>query len=810
MVKESAKKRRKQKKKLRFVRSIAYDTTKYTSRAVFSILKIIIAIIVVISFTVGGVVIGSVAAYINTAPTITDDQLKIETLDLTTFIHDREGAVIAELHGAENINRVIVPYNDLPQNLINSFIAIEDERFLTHNGIDLRRISSAVLGLILPGIPSHGGSTITQQMIRNLTGEFKTSIERKVQEWWRAIQLERKLDKWQIMELYVNIIYMGEGAYGVQAASLVYFNKNVWDLSLAESASLAGITNSPALFNPLYKKSREANIRRQQAILEKMLELGHITENEYENAKKEKLVFNTAFLDQRKEKPLNQQSYFIDRVVIDVKKDLMETLNISENLALDMIYSKGLQIYTTQDTSLQDEMTRIFNDPDNFPVKSDLHSQAAMVIMDPWNGQVLALYGGYGEKKGNAFNRATQMRRQPGSAFKPIAVYGPAIDRGYITPATVINDAPSYMETKKPDDIYPKNYDSDGYEGLVTIRRAIQSSINTVAAKVWTMIPDISLMYLRRVNIQRNDERYISLALGGLNVGVSVLDMTASFQPFINQGMYFEPVTYTKVLNSEGRVLLDKTARSNVVFEDERTSFIMTSMMKDVVTRGTAYPYGILKNSEEEIIPTAGKTGTSSDYYDKWFVGYSPYYVSAVWYGYDLNTTLVRDEYRVAQDLWNKVMMFAHKDKIPIDFQIPEGLVEVEIDGWSGMLPSELSSHDPRGARIIKEFFISGTEPYTVDNLHIEVDLCTASMDDFGRAKLALPWCPEDEVITKVKIDKPEKFEIHINEDGTNAAIKQSDYPRDLMHEAVSEYCTAHPMPDDWDGPIPEGFLPQE
>lgn len=809
MVKESAKKRRKQKKKLRVVRNIAYDTSKYTSKAVFSILKVIIAIIVIISFTVGGVVIGSVAAYINTAPVITDDQLKIETLDLTTFIYDRSGDVISELHGAENINRVIVPYNEIPKNLINAFIAIEDERFLTHNGIDLRRISSAVLGLIIPGMPSHGGSTITQQMIRNLTGEFETSIERKVQEWWRALQLERKLDKWQIMELYVNIIYMGEGAYGVQAASLVYFNKNVWELSLAECASLAGITNSPGLFNPLYEKSRDANIRRQHSILDKMLELGHINETEYEAAKKEKLKFNNSFLDQKKDRPVSQQSYFVDRVVLDVKKDLMDTLKISENMALDMIYSKGLQIHTTQDTPLQDEMTRIFTDPENFPVKSELHAQAAMVIMDPWNGQVLALYGGYGEKKGNAFNRATQMRRQPGSSFKPIAVYGPAIDRGYITAATVINDAPSYMEPEKPDEIYPKNYDSDGYEGLVTIRRAIQSSINTVAAKVWTMIPDISLMYLRRVNLQRNDERYISLALGGLNIGVSVLDMTAAFQPFINQGMYFEPVTYTRVLNSEGRVLLDKTPKSNLVFEDERTSYVMTSMMKDVVTRGTAFPYGIIKNADEETIPTAGKTGTSSDYYDKWFVGYSPYYVGAVWYGYDLNTTLVRDEYRVAQDLWHKVMMFAHAQKAPIDFRVPEGIVEIEIDGYSGMLPSQLSVQDPRGSRIIKEIFISGTEPYTVDNLHIEVDLCTGSTDDFGRAKLALPWCPAGETVTKVKIDKPEKFEIHINEDGSKAALKQSDYPRDLMHEAVTEYCTAHPMPEDWDGPIPDGYTPQ-
>jgi len=805
-MKNAAKKKRLKRKKYAAARTIAVATTKYTSKTIFTILKVLLSLVVVVSFILGGLVVGSMAAYINTAPVITDDQLKIE--DLTTFIYDNSNNVITELHGSENINRIIVPYERIPDNLKHAFIAIEDERFETHNGIDIKRITSAVAGLFLPGVPSHGGSTITQQLIKHITNEWETSYERKVQEWWRALQLERKLDKWQILELYMNLIYMGQGAYGVQAASLVYFNKNVEDLTLAECASLAGITNSPALYDPLFERSREANIKRQHAILAKMLELGHITEAEYDAALKERLRFNTAFLSERNSKPESQQSYFVDKVVLDVKKDLMKELDISENQALDMIYSKGLQIFTTQDTRLQDAMTDIFTDPDNFTVKSDLHAQASMVLMDPWTGRVLALYGGYGEKKGNSFNRATQMKRQAGSSFKPIAVYGPALDRGYITAATVIDDAPAYLDPEKPDEIYPRNYDSDGYEGLVTIRRSIQSSINTVAAKVWLMIPDVSLIYLKRVNIERDDERYISMALGGLYEGVSPLEMAAAFQPFINKGLYYEPITYAKVLDSEGKTILNNIPESNLVYEDERTAYIMTDMMKDVVTRGTAYDYGIIENAKGEVIPTAGKTGTSSDYYDKWFVGYSPYYVGATWYGYDLNTKLVKEEYRMAQILWNKVMTVAHEDKEPVDFEKPEGIVEVEIDSYSGMLPSELSYLDPRGSGVIKELFISGTEPYTVDNIHVEVTLCTSSSDDFGRAKLALPWCPEEDIVTKVKIDKPEKFELHVNEDGTTENKGKANLPRDFMYEAAVEYCDEHPMPEGWTGMIPEGYIP--
>ena len=789
------------------VRKIAYDTTKYSSKTIFSILKLVLMMVIVISFVLGGILLGFMAACINSAPIITDAQLVID--DRTSFIYDNDMNVITELHGSENINRIFVSYDQIPDNLKNAFIAIEDERFEKHNGIDLKRISSAVAGLLLPGLSSHGGSTITQQLVKHVTGDWQESYVRKVQEWWRALQLERKLDKWQILELYLNLIYMGEGAYGVQAASLVYFDKNVWDLSLAECASLAGITNSPSDYDPLYYDSRKENITRQHTILEKMLLLESISQEEYENAIKEKLKFNLSYHEDIKNKPVYQQSYFIDQVVLDVKRALMNTLDISENQALDMIYSKGIKIETTQDTELQKAMAKVFSDPENFPVKSDLHAQAAMVILDPWTGQVKAMYGGYGEKKGNTFNRATQMKRQAGSSFKPIAVYGPALDRGYLTAGSVIDDAPAYFDTEEPDEIYPRNYDSDGYEGLATVRKSIQSSINTVAAKAWLLIPDVSLLYLKRVGLDRDEERYISMALGGLYEGVSPLDMAAAFQPFVNKGLYYKPVTFTRVLDSNGKEILRNVSLSNLVYEDERTPYILTDMMKDVVNKGTAYPYGIIENAKGDVIPTAGKTGTSSDYYDKWFIGYSRYYVGATWYGYDLNTKLVKEEYRVAQDLWNKVMTIAHADKEVIDFERPEGIVEIVIDGYTGMLPSELSSQDPRGSKIITELYISGTEPYTIDNLHIEVTLCIDSLDEFNRATLALPWCPEESVVTKVKIDKPEKFKLHENEDGTFENKNRANFPDDFVYEAVTEYCTVHQMPMDWEGPIPEGYLEQ-
>lgn len=763
-----------------------------------AVVKTVVVIFVALGCVFGGVLGGTVLGYVKNADTITPDQLDLTT-KLTSFIYDKDNNEIAQLKGSEN--RVVVEHSEIPDNMRNAFIAIEDQRFERHNGVDTKRFVKAALSYIVNlGDASFGGSTITQQLVKNITGNQDSTIKRKVQEAWQAMQLEKDLSKDQILDNYMNRITTGSGCYGVQAAAKKFFNKDVKDLSLAECASIAGVTKSPGRYDPtLGENSKKRNKERQEIILKAMLDQKKITQNEYDEAIAEKLKISEKSTEETVSK--NVQSYFVDYAVTQVQKDLMKQNNISAEAANYIIYNRGIHIYTTQDTNIQKVMNEEFTDIKNFPVNAkisnpDMQAQAAMIVLDPITGQIRGMYGAYGEKKGSfTSNRATSMKRQPGSSFKPIAVYAPAIDLGIITPATVIDDVPVYMNNQTPDKIYPKNAESGDYRGLSTIRKAIRSSINVVAATVFRdyLKPEKSIEYLKKVNIDRSKEGYISMALGGLNEGVNPLIMAASYAPFVNDGVYTEPIAYTKVTDAKGNILLDKTKtqEKNIAYK-ETTAFLMASMMKDVVTSGTAAKdrLGTVKNQSGKVIPTAGKTGTTNDNYDKWFVGYSPYYVGATWYGYNTPKTLKSSEYYQALKIWNKVMNRIHAKLEVKDFKQPEGIVKKSVCMYSGKTPGPYCSQDPRGSSIITEYFAKGTEPSSGDicDVHIKAKVDTTSKDLYGRPLLANPYCPPSVVQEKVFIQRPVPY---LPKDPSDLTLAKQI--ADWMYELPQgEYCTIH------------------
>lgn len=746
-------------------------------RVIFRFVKLVFILGVLLSSIAGGILFGMTFAYVSTAEELTQDQIVLS--GFTTRVYDCYGNEIMALHGDKN--REKVEFKDIPQDLKDAFVAIEDKRFYTHPGIDVKRIASAVKSFFIPGSSSHGGSTITQQVIKNLTGNDDRSVKRKVQEWWLALHLERKLSKDDILELYLNLIYMGQNCYGVQAAAQTYFDKDVSDLTLAECASLAGITNLPGKYDPFLKQGKENNIKRQKVILKEMLDQGYITQEEYDKAINEELHF--AESNKRTSEFVSNQPYFIDQVVTDVKNDLIK-LGYSEELALKTIYNNGLKIYTTMDPKIQQAMDEVFQNEEYFTKinkKTSQTPQAAMVVMDG-NGYVRALYGGSGKKIGAPLNRATdpRVKRQPGSTFKPIAVYGPAINERKITAATVIDDIPVYFQgiDKGP---YPLN-DNRAYSGLTTIRNALKRSVNVVAARVWQEIlgPDLSLKYLDRVNINRDDERYLSVALGGPREGVNPLQMAAAYVPFMSKGIYHEPITYTKVEDMNGNVIIEKKSESRIVY-DEAAAYIMVEMMKDVVISGTASDIGRLQGGK---MPTAGKTGTTGSNFDKWFVGFTPYYVAAAWYGYDYNVSISSDEQSRVRKIWRAVMEKAHEGLEPIEFAMPqEGLVKRKICIYSGKLATDLCSQDPRGSAVREEYFLTGTAPTDECNVHVSMQICKDCTDESGNTKLASPYCPKDSVEEKVFIKRPVPY---------TPTKPGEQAPSDIKYEVPKESCNIH------------------
>lgn len=587
-------------------------------------------------------------------------------------------------------NRVWVDFDDIPQDLKDAIVSIEDERFYSHKGFDLKRTTKAFFVFIknkFTGEPTtFGGSTITQQLIKNLTQKTERTAARKIQEISRAVNLEKKISKDKILELYLNSMYLSQGCNGVQTASQKFFGKPVSELNLAECASIAGITQYPSLYDPLINP--EKNKEKQEVVLAKMLELGYITQEEHDTAVATELVF-TEF-DESTLSAGTIHSYFVDQIVYDVVDALVD-LGYSRNMAGKMLYSGGLKIVATIDPNVQDAIENVFENTDNFPNSTgDNPAQASMAVMDPYTGEIKGLVGGIGKKTGNmVLNRATQTLRQPGSTIKPIAVYAPAIEKGIINPADIyVDKAISYGGWT------PRNYDHT-YCGSVSVRVALRRSLNTIPVQILDkMGANVSYNFLtQKLGITSlvkqetgsdgkvySDIGLSQLALGGLTHGVSVLELTAAYTPFVNRGIYVKPYCFTSVTDSKGNVLLSNEPEHTIAMS-EQTAYVTNRMLNEVVTAGTGRGAQLSSG-----MYTAGKTGTTSDNHDRWFVGYTPHYVATVWYGYDTPQT-IRALGNPCIPVWRSVMNTINAGKKNSYPPAPSGVKYLSYCSQTGRLP---------------------------------------------------------------------------------------------------------------------------
>ena len=662
------------------------------------VMKTVMVIVLCFCFLVGGFGGGMLIGYISTTTPLSIADITMTDSVETSFVYDANGTVVAKLTGSENVDRIYVAYTDVKDTYIDEAImAIEDERFLEHSGIDVQRIGSAILSALFNGgTASHGGSTITQQTVKLITGQDQRSTQRKVQEWFSAMTLEQQLSKDEIMQLYINLAPMGNNYVGIEAGAQNYFGKNAKELSLAECAFLAGLPKSPSYYNPLRESGRRNAMRRMRIVLGKMYELGDITLEEYENALNTELVFKT----KSTASATSINSYFVEYAVSEVISDIQQERNISRSLAATTVYNRGYHIYTTMEAGVQAVLDEAFvtqelfqTDPEaleDYPEKP----QAGMVVINVQTGAIAAMQGGYGEKTVNlGTNRAVDAHRQPGSSIKPLIDYGPALELRLITPSMVYDDKESHLDPSNPNAVWPKN--SDGkFKGPMTIRQAIASSRNTIAVMVWNDVgAEMALWFLNEVGIDRLNEQYPSTAIGGFNVGMSPLEMAAAYATFATGGIYTEPYAYTKVLDSDNNVVLEHTANSHRVYRED-TSFLMSDMLRDVIKYGTASgKVELITNVNGESISVAGKTGTTDDNVDKWFCGFTPYYAAAVWYGYDnrLRTTEIpKGDRNNAQLIWNYVMQRIHQDLPGATFQKPDNVIKLEVCTSSGLKATQL------------------------------------------------------------------------------------------------------------------------
>ena len=700
------------------------------------------------------------------------EEANIIPVGYATYMYDSNGTMIQKLTGSTS-NRVAVSIDDIPLNMQHAIVAIEDERFYQHNGIDIKGILRAGLHGIARGFHfNEGASTLTQQLLKNnvfsnWTNENKIErVKRKVQEQSLALQLEASLTKEGkdtkavILENYLNTINLGAGTFGVQAAANKYFNKSISELSLSECAVLAAIPQNPTLYNPI--NNPEKNAKRRSQVLEDMLEQGYISDSEYQEALTDNVYKRIKKAQKKQQQQDTVYSYFVDATIEQVLADLQEQKGYTEVQAYNALYSGGLRIHTTQDASIQAIMDDEYHDPDNFPANSKvgvswaltvknadgemqnyskemmqlyfreedssfnllfdseqeaqsyidkykkhilseegvtlvaescnftMEPQSSMTIIDQSNGHVKAIIGGRGEKTASlTLNRATDSARQPGSTFKILSAYAPALENG-MTLASVYKD--EYYTYENGTQV--RDWTGSSYLGNITIRKAIEQSVNVVAVKVLTeLTPRVgydllldfgftTLVERQEINGKIFSDIHQPLALGGITHGVTNLELTAAYATLANGGIYNRPIFYTTVTDSEGKIILENGEDSHRVVTDS-TAYLLTSAMEDVVTKGTGTNLRLGTD-----MPLAGKTGTTSDYNDVWFAGYTPYYTAVVWAGYDGNQKLAKENNgrTFQQNLWRKIMAKVHEDLPVKGFKQPSSVQEATVCRRTGLL----------------------------------------------------------------------------------------------------------------------------
>ena len=815
--------------------------------------KILLICILILGVVGVSTVVGAVKGILASAPDISE--VDVIPTGFSTTVLASDGSEIATLV-AEGSNRRSVTLDEIPKDLQHAVVAIEDERFYEHNGIDLKGIARALVADLKSMDFTQGASTITQQLVKNNvlseqwesenTGDIskiekmERQIQRKIQEMYIAVELEKKVDdKDWILENYLNSINLGNNTLGVQAAAERYFGKDVSELTLSECAVIAGITKNPSGYNPILYP--EQNAKRRKMVLDAMLKQGYITQKQYDEAMADDVYDRISEHNSGFETSMN--SYFVDSVIDDVFNDLVNVKGYSESDAYKAIYQGGLTIKSTQNLDIQKICDEEVANASNYEVgtkysfilsfqvkKADgslktytnqtmlsyykaknknqdysinysseeacrdaiaeyekdvlekgdklvdnseyifitAQPQVAMTIMDQSTGEVQAIVGGRGDKAGNrTWNRATKTTRQPGSTFKIIACYAPALDAGGMTLASVEDDAPLTVGSKTYN-----NYDHT-YKGFTNLRTAITRSMNIVTVKTLQEIGvDLGYQYAEDFGFTTLDEndKNLGISLGGLTKGVTNLELTSAYAAIANQGEYIAPSFYTQVLDHDGNVILDntKTKERHRVIKEE-TAWLLTDAMKDVMTAGTG-TRAYFGNGMAQ----AGKSGTTTSNRDALFAGYTPYYTCVVWGGYDDNSKQMGGAgTSYPKNLWRSVMKRVHENLESKDFEKPKGITQATVCSKSGLLPKDgVCENDPRGSLKYTEYFASGTTPKEECDHHEAISICKVS------GEIAGPYCPKEDVQTKVFI--------------VGAAQGSADYPYCASEAFMNKTCSVH------------------
>ena len=835
-------------------------TTKLgTKLGIFFIkLALVAAIAVVVSGSC--LVLGSFQGIIENAPDIASVNVSPE--GFATKIYDSDENEIQTLSSA-GANRTYVTIDQIPKDLQHAFIAIEDERFYEHNGIDMRGILRAASITLSSGEMSQGASTITQQLLKNnVFNAFNEStiekIKRKVQEQYLAIKLETVMSKDSILENYLNTINLGNGYYGVQAAR-GYFNKDVSELSISECAVIASITKSPTGLNPIRHADR--NKDRQSQVLLNMKEQEYISQEEYDEAVSDDVYARLEGIELAGTSTTTY-SYFVDELINQLTSDLMSQKGYTEAQATSLIYRGGLQVYSTQDTMMQQVADDVINDLGNYndnthfsinyaltikqtdgsfsyyshnsmanwytktlgdtsfsltmtdedaarsyveAYKQELlkeggeiyaetltftiQPQISFTVMDQTNGHVKVMVGGRGDKTLNrSLNRASNdIARQPGSSIKPLAVYGPALDTGTYSLASAIDDAPYYYSGT--DAKLVTNFTKGEYRGLMTLREALTVSQNVPAVKILSKLtPQVGYNYLEKFGISTlvspknaiNGAHDVvqSLALGGMTRGVSNIDMCSAYAAIANKGTYTKPIYYTKVLDSEGNIIIDNSVPETHKVLNENSDWLLIQGLRSVATDGTA------RTANFSSQPVAGKTGTTQFDSDRWFCGFTPYYTAVIWAGYDDNSKELGNVVN-HNVIWRTIMQTIHENlNLPTgSYEQPSGIVEAAVCSKSGLLPVEgLCDQDPEGNCVITEYFTEDTVPTEYCTTHVNVSICNESGD------IATSGCPS--VTTKIMRKKSSADKLGEDKDGSE--FKTWDADISITDTELSKLCTIH------------------
>ena len=688
--------------------------------------------------------------YVNTSLDL-DVDISAYTLkqSSTVYYQDKasgEWVELTKLHGVEN--RTLVSIDEIPEHVRYALISIEDERFESHHGVDWKSTARAILGK-LTGTSTRGGSTITQQVVKNMTGDNEVTIKRKVTEIFRALRLEKNYSKDEILETYLNLVYFGNGCNGIEAAAESYFGKTVGELTIAEAASIVGITQFPYKYDPSRGDwYREQNKERQLTVLYKMHELEKISDEEYEQAKVEPLVFSwdTGFVPSAgvasrvdTASSTEYDSYFVERMFNDIVSDMHEKLGYDESVAKDLLYTGGYSIYCTVDPEVQSIVESVYADRGNLNYTSSKGQQlqSGATIIDNTTGDIVAVAGRVGEREGRFLLDYSTVVRQCGSAIKPLSTYAPALDAGVITPASVIDDYPVKMLSGN---IWPVNAYS-GYRGIMTVQDAVRNSSNPAAVRTVMKLTLPSSYAFMTENLSfstlTNDDLTAAgaLALGGLSKGVTTREMAAAYASFARGGIYTTPRTYTEVRDHNGNVLLENKGESHVAMK-ESTAYAMNELLKNVVRSGT----GTGANFSGMTI--AGKTGSTNSNNDRYFVGYTPYYTAAVWVGYDTPTRIVASG-NPAATLWKTFMSKVHANLPNKDFDVGSGdMVSVTVCTQTGLLAS--AGCPSQTVKVAKDY-----APTLSCDAHISVTVCADS------GMLASDYCPNVETAYVLDLSQP-------------------------------------------------------